>query len=199
MDFSRSTTGPKERSTDSALGLYFQESLSSGSERIGPDPALFDDRGFDISSRTRRRPKHRASNSADASVSIGAIQFAGTTTLVRTGILHPSELVELYHLFITRWNPCILILDPSFHTLQYLANLELLLSVVLAVAAQEYDPRPDLYERLVHHARSIAGRELLETPTVDTVQALLLLSLFPNWGVSFDQNRSWLDLGLALE
>ncbi|CEL60335.1 hypothetical protein RSOLAG1IB_09553 [Rhizoctonia solani AG-1 IB] len=199
MDFSRSTTGPKERSTDSALGLYFQESLSSGSERIDPDPALFDDRGFDISSRTRRRPKHRASNSADASVSIGAIQFAGTTTLVRTGILHPSELVELYHLFITRWNPCILILDPSFHTLQYLANLELLLSVVLAVAAQEYDPRPDLYERLVHHARSIAGRELLETPTVDTVQALLLLSLFPNWGVSFDQNRSWLDLGLALD
>ncbi|CAE6339659.1 unnamed protein product [Rhizoctonia solani] len=200
MNFSRSTTGPKRRSVDSsALGLYVPESLSSGSERIGSDPVLFDDRGFDISSRARRRPRHRASNSADAFVSIGAIQFAGTTTLVRNGILHPSELVELYHLFVTRWNPCILVLDPSLHTIQYLTNFELLLSVVLAVAAQEYHPRPELCEQLMYHARSIAGKELLETPTVETVQALLLLSLFPNWGLSFDQNRSWLDLGLALD
>ncbi|KAH7345766.1 hypothetical protein B0J17DRAFT_49414 [Rhizoctonia solani] len=193
MDISRSATG------HSALGLYVPELPSPGSEPIGSDPALFDDRGFDISSRARRRPRLRDSHSADASVSIGAIQFAVATTLVRRNLLQPSELVELYHLFITRWNPYILILDPSLHTLQYLAQTELLLSVVLAVAAQEYHARPQLYEQLMRHARSIAGRELLETPTIDTIQALLLLSLFPDWGTSFDQNRSWLDLGLALD
>ncbi|KEP50232.1 fungal specific transcription factor domain protein [Rhizoctonia solani 123E] len=193
MNTLRPTTGP------SALGLYLPEPLLSGSEPINSDPVLFDDRGFDISSRTRRRPKLRDSPGADASVSIGAIQFAGATNLVREGLLQPSELVELHHLFITRWNPCVLILDPCLHTLQYLVQSELLLSVVLAVAAQEYHTRPQLYEQLIRHARAIAGRELLETPTVDTVQSLILLSLFPDWGASFDQNRSWLDLGLALD
>ncbi|KDN48336.1 hypothetical protein RSAG8_02928, partial [Rhizoctonia solani AG-8 WAC10335] len=192
MDISRPTTGP------SALGLYVPE-LSPDSKYINPDPALFDYRGFDISSRARRRPRLRDSPGAGASVSIGAVQFAVTATLVREGLLQPSELVELYHLFITRWNPCILVLDPCLHTLQYLAHSELLLSVVLAVAAQEYHPRPQLYEQLMHHARASAGRELLESPTVDTIQALLLLSLFPDWGTSIDQNRSWLDLGLALD
>ncbi|KAL5637825.1 hypothetical protein ACGC1H_002182 [Rhizoctonia solani] len=193
MDISGPTTGL------SALGLYLPEPLLSGSKPINPDPALCDDRSFDVSPRTRRRPRLRDSPGADASVSIGAIQFAGATTLVKEGLLKPSELVELHHLFITRWNPCILILDPCLHTLQYLVQSELLLSVVLAIAAQEYHTRPQLYNQLIHHARVVAGRELLETPTVNTVQALLLLSLFPDWGTSFDQNRSWLDLGLAVD
>ncbi|CUA74027.1 hypothetical protein RSOLAG22IIIB_05374 [Rhizoctonia solani] len=199
-DFSDGVSTPRE---------YIKDAFNAG--RGPPDvspanaplpsihPALFDDRGFDVSSRVRRRPRRRDSPGADASVSISAIQFAGTTRLVREGLLQSPELVELYHLFITRWNPCILILDPCLHTLQYLAQSELLLSVVLAVAAQEYHPQPQLYDQLMHHARSIAGRELIENPTVDTVQALLLLSLFPDWGAPFDQNRSWLDLGLALD
>ncbi|KAJ1302178.1 hypothetical protein OPQ81_001006 [Rhizoctonia solani] len=193
MDVFQAATGSKGCSvTGSALGLYVPEP-------IGSDRALFDDRGFDISTRARRRHRSRTSHSVDASVSIGAIQIAGTTPLVRRGLLQPSELVELYHLFITRWNPCILVLDPGLHTLEYLVQSELLLSVVLAVAAQDYQARPKLYEKLTHYARSIAGKELLETPRVETVQALIMLSLFPNWGKSLDQNRSWLDLGLALD
>ncbi|CAE6409321.1 unnamed protein product [Rhizoctonia solani] len=188
MDISRSTTG------HSALGLYVPELPSPGSEPIGSDPALFDDRGFDISSRARRRPRLRDSHPADASVSIvrcrdyfgqkrfiAAIRVGGALSFVyyKMESLHPHT------------RPV-----PSYPSI---SGSEGVIVILLAVAAQEYHSRPQLYEQLMCHARSIAGRELLEAPTVDTIQALLLLSLFPDWGASFDQNRSWLDLGLALD
>lgn len=74
----------------------------------------------------------------------------------------------------------------------YVANI----FAVLAVASQDYPARPNLYDELVHYARRIGGRDLLShTQTVETIQAFLLLSLFPDWSTSFEQNRSWLDLG----
>ncbi|KAF8605717.1 hypothetical protein BDV93DRAFT_46037 [Ceratobasidium sp. AG-I] len=206
----------KRRELDHLLTLHSliiddnrgQTDTSSDSPNTPNDPSPL--RGPVLARTTEPRSPQRvpkltrrsSSNPSGAAATIDAIHIAMSTSVVAEGFLRPSEVIELYHKFMTRWNPCILVLDPDFHTMEILAHADFLLSVVLAIAAQDYEPEthPGLYEKLVHRSRKIGVEEILNrNHNLETVQSFILLSLFPDWKAHDHQNRSWLDLGLAID
>jgi hypothetical protein len=72
-------------------------------------------------------------------------------------------------------------------------------TLVCAVASRYYPERPDLYSKLMSCAQQAAGQTLITgEKSVETVQAYLLLSLYPVPVKKFDENRRWIYLGLAI-
>lgn len=73
------------------------------------------------------------------------------------------------------------------------------LHVVCAVASRYHPNRPGLYEELTTYAQLAAGTALISGPkTVETVSAYILLSLYPVPMRRWEEDRTWLYLGLAI-
>lgn len=71
---------------------------------------------------------------------------------------------------------------------------------VCAVASRYYTGgRPGLYEELITYAQLAAGTALISGPkNVETVSAYILLSLYPIPMRRWEEDRTWLYLGLAI-
>lgn len=73
-------------------------------------------------------------------------------------------------------------------------------ATVCAIASRYYNSgRPGLYEELITYAQLAAGTALISGPkTVETVAAYILLSLYPLPKARWEEDRTWLYLGLAI-
>ena len=71
---------------------------------------------------------------------------------------------------------------------------------VCAIASRFFETgRPGLYEELMTYAQLAAGTALISGPkTVETVAAYILLSLYPLPKRRWEEDRTWLFLGLAI-
>lgn len=73
------------------------------------------------------------------------------------------------------------------------------LEIVCAIASRFYTERPDLYGKIMHHALLAAGDALITgIKNVEMCQAYILLSLYPVPARKWEDQRSWLYLGLAI-
>lgn len=73
------------------------------------------------------------------------------------------------------------------------------LLLVCAVASRYYTERPDLYPQAMHYAQLAAGTALISGPkSVEMCQGYILLSLYPVPARRWEEDRSWLYLGLAI-
>jgi len=71
--------------------------------------------------------------------------------------------------------------------------------VVCGIASRFYEDRPDLYPQAMHYAQLAAGTALISgTKNVEMCAAYMLLSLYPVPAKKWEQQRSWLYLGLAI-
>jgi hypothetical protein len=71
--------------------------------------------------------------------------------------------------------------------------------LVCAIASRYFSEKPDLYGDLMHYAQLAAGTALIGgQKTVEVCQAYILLSLYPVPAHRWEDNRSWLYLGLAI-
>ena len=81
-----------------------------------------------------------------------------------------------------------------------IAGSEQVPSTVCAIASRFYPKaRKGLYEELMNYAQLAAGTALISGPkTVETVSAYILLSLYPVPMRRWEEDRTWLYLGLAI-
>lgn len=87
------------------------------------------------------------------------------------------------------------------YTSSWLLNVDLpFLSQVCAIASRFYPKaREGLYDNLMEYAQLAAGTALISGPkTVETVSAYILLSLYPVPMRRWEEDRTWLYLGLAI-
>jgi hypothetical protein len=82
----------------------------------------------------------------------------------------------------------------------HLSKMQLLMSLtVCAIASRYFTEKPELYADLMHYAQLAAGTALISgQKTVEVCQAYILLSLYPVPARRWEDNRSWLYLGLAI-
>ena len=70
---------------------------------------------------------------------------------------------------------------------------------VCAITSRYYTEKPDLYSTLMEYAQLAAGTALISSQkNVEMCQAYILLSLYPVPARRYEDDRSWLYLGLAI-
>ncbi|KAF9223844.1 hypothetical protein BS17DRAFT_121764 [Gyrodon lividus] len=120
--------------------------------------------------------------------------------ILARGIVTTQEVDMLYNIYFEKMNPAASLLDPALHTPQYVAmRSPFLFTIICGVASRFYTPRPDLYGQLMHYAQLAAGTALISgTKNEEMSAAYLLMQLYPVPAKRWDEERSWIYLGVAI-
>ncbi|KAH7884540.1 hypothetical protein F5I97DRAFT_1468711 [Phlebopus sp. FC_14] len=110
------------------------------------------------------------------------------------------EVEKLFHIYFDKMNPLISLLDPYLHTPQFVAmRSTFLFTVVCGIASRFYTARPELYGQLMQYAQLAAGSALITgTKNEEMCAAYLLMQLYPVPAKRWDEERSWIYLGVAI-
>ncbi|KAI0693284.1 hypothetical protein BC835DRAFT_1088575 [Cytidiella melzeri] len=126
--------------------------------------------------------------------------FARLPMLLRADILKPYEVLDLFILFYERINPFFSLFDDELHfpgRLMWTSHL--LFDVICACASRHYSRRPGLFSLLMDIAQDAASEALISgQKSVETVQAFLLLAVYPVPQKKWTDCRSWLLAGVAI-
>lgn len=109
------------------------------------------------------------------------------------------------------------LLDPVLHTPQYVAmrspflftiskdllhmhwSLNINGDQVCGIASRFYESRPRLYQQLMQYTQLAAGTALISgTKNEEMSAAYLLIQLYPVPAKRWDEERSWIYLGVAI-
>lgn len=120
--------------------------------------------------------------------------------ILRNGIITPAEAEKLFGIYYDYMNLSLSLLDPVLYTAQKTYwRSPFLFTVICAIASRYYAPRPELYEQAMKYARLAAGTALIGgQKTIEVVQAYILLSLYPVPARRWEDDRSFIYLGLAI-
>ncbi|KAJ3554389.1 hypothetical protein NM688_g3138 [Phlebia brevispora] len=120
--------------------------------------------------------------------------------ILRDGLITPVEGEKLFQIFLDYMNPSLNLLDPELYTSQTTFwRSPFLFTVVCGTASRYYASRPQLYQHAMHYAKLAAGVSLIQDEkNIETVQAYLLLSLYPVPSRKWEDERSWIYLGTAI-
>ncbi|TCD60602.1 hypothetical protein EIP91_009820 [Steccherinum ochraceum] len=120
--------------------------------------------------------------------------------IFRNGVVRPDEVEALFKIYWDYMNMSTNIHDPELYTPQATYwRSPFLFTVICAVASRFYTPRPELYQQAMHYARLAAGTALIGGRlNVESVQAYTLLMLYPVPCRRWEEDRTWIYLGLAI-
>ncbi|KAI0635754.1 hypothetical protein C8Q77DRAFT_1155518 [Trametes polyzona] len=123
-----------------------------------------------------------------------------TPYILRSGLVSPVEVEKLFKIYFDYMNPSVSLLDPVLYTAQRTYwRSPFLFTVVCGIASRFYHERPELYQQAMNCARLAAGSTLIGgQKSVETVQAYILLSLYPVPARKWEEDRCWVYLGLAI-
>ncbi|KAL7279089.1 hypothetical protein ACG7TL_006927 [Trametes sanguinea] len=123
-----------------------------------------------------------------------------TPYILRSGLVSPAEVEKLFKIYFDYMNPSVSLLDPVLYTAQKTYwRSPFLFTVVCGIASRFYSERPALYHQAMNCARLAAGSTLIGgQKSVETVQAYILLSLYPVPARKWEEDRCWVYLGLAI-
>ncbi|KAF9046910.1 hypothetical protein BDZ89DRAFT_979127 [Hymenopellis radicata] len=129
----------------------------------------------------------------------GARQHEMPSILAR-GIISTSEAEDLFSIYFDRMNLSLSLVDPVLYNAQSCAvRSPFMFTVICAIASRYYTKRTDLYDQIIVDAQTAAGGALISgVKTVEMVIGFILLSLYPVPTRSWEDNRGWLYLGLAI-
>ena len=92
------------------------------------------------------------------------------------------------------YSPSVSIIYLSYNLMEGLTIVP-----VCAITSRYYTEKPDLYSTLMEYAQLAAGTALISSQkNVEMCQAYILLSLYPVPARRYEDDRSWLYLGLAI-
>ncbi|KAG9080980.1 hypothetical protein FRC07_014707, partial [Ceratobasidium sp. 392] len=116
------------------------------------------------------------------------------------GIIKPAEVEILFKIFFEQLNPFVAILDPSMHTPAFVfGRCPFLFTAICAISSRYYRKRPELYTIAMHFAKQSAATALIDGwKSVELVQAYILMSVYPVPARRWEEDRTWLYLGLAI-
>ncbi|GLB40175.1 putative fungal specific transcription factor [Lyophyllum shimeji] len=120
--------------------------------------------------------------------------------ILTRGIITPEQAEELFQIYFDRMNLSVSLLDPVLYTAtRTLYRSPFLFTVICAIASRFYSQRPGLYQQVMHYAQQAAAMALISGPkNVEMCQAYILLSLYPVPAKRWEDQRSWMYLGLAI-
>ncbi|TFK40290.1 hypothetical protein BDQ12DRAFT_680666 [Crucibulum laeve] len=130
---------------------------------------------------------------------LSTVQHQAPHILTR-GVISPPEAEKLFQIYFDTMNLSVSLLDPVLYTAQRtFYRSPFLFTVICAIASRFYTERPDLYPQAMHYAQLAAGTALISgAKNVEMCQAYILLSLYPVPARKWEDQRSWLYLGLAI-
>ncbi|KZT33721.1 hypothetical protein SISSUDRAFT_389641 [Sistotremastrum suecicum HHB10207 ss-3] len=111
-----------------------------------------------------------------------------------------SEVKELFEIYFNDMNPSISLLDPLLYTPEKTFDRSpFLFGVICSIASRFMPNRYDLFRMLSYHAQQCASGDLIfGKKTVESVQAYILMALYPMPSRQRSENRSWMYLGCAI-
>ncbi|KAK7682019.1 hypothetical protein QCA50_014983 [Cerrena zonata] len=128
------------------------------------------------------------------------IQQYSPPEIIVHGLVTPDDVTKLFEIFYARLNPHVSLLDPVLHTPQStFARCPFLFTVVCAVASRFYAAKSEIYPIAMHFAKHAAANALITGwKSVELAQAYFLLSIFGTPAKRWEEDRSWLYIGLAI-
>ncbi|KAI0784236.1 hypothetical protein C8Q75DRAFT_736365 [Abortiporus biennis] len=123
-----------------------------------------------------------------------------TPHILKSGVVNPQEVEDLFKIYWDYMNLSVSLLDPHLYTPQATFwRSPFLFTVICAISSRYYMARPDLYQAAMRYARLAAGTALISgRKTVEAVQAYILLALYPMPCHRWEDDRTWVYLGLAI-
>ncbi|KAH6908977.1 hypothetical protein BKA70DRAFT_1426129 [Coprinopsis sp. MPI-PUGE-AT-0042] len=222
MGTTKSATGGRKKNDDkpanlpvpaAPFGLFGRMSLQSQSEHGGNEEDG-DEAGAGIANERFFRPcEHRFSFSLCALLTYFLQQLLqkhlathkppslGRSSLDSCEGPHYSpEAEKLFQIYYSEMNLSVSLLDPVLYDAKRTFwRSPFLFTVICAIASRFYSERPDLYLQAMQHAQVAAGNALISgTKNVEMCAAYILMSLYPLPVKRWEQQRSWLYLGLAI-
>ncbi|KAF8807008.1 hypothetical protein BYT27DRAFT_7190720 [Phlegmacium glaucopus] len=119
--------------------------------------------------------------------------------ILTRGVITPQEAEKLFEIFFDRMNLSVSLLDPVLYTAQRtFYRSPFLFTVICAIASRFFTERPGIYSTMMQYAQLAAGTALISgNKNVEMCQAYILLSLYPVPARKWEDQRTWLYLGLA--
>ncbi|KIJ67097.1 hypothetical protein HYDPIDRAFT_109103 [Hydnomerulius pinastri MD-312] len=120
--------------------------------------------------------------------------------ILTRGVVTVQEVDRLFNIYFENMNPLTSLLDPQLHTPQFVAmRSPFLFTVVCGIASRFYTARPELYTLLMQYAQLAAGTALISgTKNEEMSAAYILMQLYPVPAKKWDEERSWVYLGVAI-
>ncbi|KAG6374465.1 hypothetical protein JVT61DRAFT_4508 [Boletus reticuloceps] len=120
--------------------------------------------------------------------------------ILARGIVSIKEADRLFGIYFDKMNISANLLDPALHTPQYVAmRSPFLFTIICGIASRFYGPRPDLYQQLIRYRQLAAGTALISgTKNEEMSAAYLLMQLYPVPAKRWNEERSWVYLGVAI-
>ncbi|KZO97349.1 hypothetical protein CALVIDRAFT_497636 [Calocera viscosa TUFC12733] len=128
------------------------------------------------------------------------IEWQTPPEITERGIVSPDEVRKLFNIFYDRLNPVLAIFDPAIHTPAHVyGRCPFLFTVVCAISSRYYRERPELYQIAMHLARTSAATSLINGwKSLEICQAYIMMSVYSLPAKRWEEDRSWLYLGLAI-
>lgn len=119
--------------------------------------------------------------------------------LLTSGVVSDEEVLDLFSIFFHNCAQHIVLLDPEWHTPQFVCGRSpFLFTVILATASRYYTRRPDLHKKCLRQATKEAfGCLERGFKSVEIVQAFLLLTMWGQPAQRFEEDKSWIFAGIA--
>ncbi|EKM52025.1 uncharacterized protein PHACADRAFT_101884 [Phanerochaete carnosa HHB-10118-sp] len=120
--------------------------------------------------------------------------------ILRSGLITIEEAEKLIKIYWDYMNLSVSLLDPVLYTMEYLViHSHFLFTVICGIASRFYTEKSGLYQKAMHYARLAAGTALTGgQKSVDVVHAYILLALYPVPSRKWEDDRSWIYLGVAI-
>jgi hypothetical protein len=120
--------------------------------------------------------------------------------IISRGLVTPAEAEALFKIYFDNINLSVSLLDPVLYTApNTFIRSPFLFTVICAISSRFYSKRPDLFQQAMRLAQSAAGQALISgKKDVEMCHGYILLSLYPVPAKRWEDQRSWLYLGLAI-
>jgi len=136
----------------------------------------------------------------DLSIRATLIENHSPPEILVHGLVTPDDVDRLFEIFYTKLNVHVTLLDREIHTVQStFARCPFLFTVVCAISSRYYKEKSEIYPIAMHFARRAAADGLLNGwKSVELSQAYMLLSTYAVPARRWEEDRSWLYIGLAI-
>lgn len=178
------------------FGLFGNMMLqSSASERGANDDG--DDTGAGIANEHFFKPSSAPEALVKQRTPISAPQVP---PILASGLITPADAEKLFQVYYSEMNLSVSLLDPVLYDAQRTFwRSPFLFTVICAIASRFYPERSNIYPQAMQFAQHAAGTALVSgTKNVEMCAAFILMSLYPMPVKRWEQQRSWLYLGLAI-
>ncbi|MCO5613606.1 hypothetical protein L7F22_067883 [Adiantum nelumboides] len=119
--------------------------------------------------------------------------------VISNNLLNWTEVENLFEIYFKGFAQHFLVLDPSFHTVDLVAQRSnVLLTTICALASRSFPARPTLHKELFELANSLISTSIADgRQSVELIQSLLLLSMWPLPMSRWEDGKSWIFSGIA--